>query len=131
MRIQRMAFVQHDPQSGTSQILFLLRSGHDLELECQIRDRKGNMPDEPLRMAFTLNDQLVNKLDRHKRNSVESYAAWRRVIMECLIGNIGFGDPRIGLVAIAEFGEPCWQLDEVLSIVDANMAQVVRIHQRG
>ena len=128
MRIQRMAFIQKDPQSGTSQILFLLRSGHDLELECQIRTRKGQVSGDPLRLAFTLNDALSNQLDRHKRNSVESYDAWRRVVGQCLIDNIKFGDPTIGIVAIVEFGEPTWQIDDELIPANSKMLQLIRVH---
>lgn len=131
MRIQRMAFVQHDKQTGTSQILFLLRSGHDLELECQIRNRRGNFVDDSVKLAFTLNDKLANQLDKHKRNSDESYDAWRRVVVECLSEPGSIVNGFIGLATIVEFGEPCWQLDEELSITDANMTQVVRVHLRG
>lgn len=132
MRIQRMAFIQHDPQSGTSQILFLLRSGHDLELECQIRTRKGQVSDEPLRLAFTLDDKLVNQLDRHKRNTHESYAAWRNVIAVCLDKGPGvIGKPvnaLIGLAAVAMFGEPTWQIDDELIPANSKMLQLIRVH---
>jgi len=137
MRISRMAFVQHDPQSGMAQVLYLLRSGHDLELECHIQNRKGQVSGEPLRLAFTLDDKLANQLDRHKRNSVESYDAWRKVIASCLNLNILFGgslpeNPRlIGVAAIAEFGEPLWQHDEELFPANHKMRQAIHVHVRG
>jgi len=129
MQIQRMSFIQHDPQSGTSQVLFLLRSGHDLELECQIRDSRDYIVDEPVQLAFTLNDKLVNQLDRQSPNSVESYDAWRRVVAECLSEPGCIVNGLIGLAAIVEFGEPCWQLNENLTIVDRNILQVTQVYR--
>lgn len=127
-----MAFIQKDRNNGTTQQLFLLRSGHDLELECRIVDRRGKVEGESIRLAFSLTDALANQLDRHKRNSPESYDAWRKVLAVCIDTHPGvIGKPvnlLIGLAAVAMFGEPTWQIDDELIPANSKMLQIIRVH---
>lgn len=136
MRIQRMAFVQRDQRIGMSQQLFLLRSGHDLELECIIVDRGGKTIPEPIRFAYTLDDKRANQLDKPKKNSPECYDAWRKVITSILNEGVLNATGEwvtakailVGVAMIAEFGEPVWLIEENLSVIDANIVQLVRTH---
>lgn len=133
-----MAFIQRDAEARTTQQLFLLRSGHDLELECRTADWQGHVINRPVnRLAYTLDDKQAIQLDRHVRNSVESYDAWRKVIESILNNGVirdGWYVPThaqlVGLVTIAAFGEPVWELEENLSVVDHNMLALIHSEKR-